>query len=153
MQPPPYGPPPGQQGYGAPPGAPAPGGYGAPPGYGAPAGYPPVQAGPGGMQGAPSAGDKQTAALAHASNIVFWGIGPLVIYFMKKDDPSPFVKFHVTQSLYLMLAGYILTAVTCGIGALPLLILNIMGAVKANNGEMYEYPVVGEMARKSVFGR
>jgi uncharacterized protein len=153
MQPPPYGPPPGSPGYGPPPGAP--GAYGPPPqGYGGPpgGGYPPVPAGPGGMQGPPvTAEDKQLALIAHLSNIFFWLVGPLVLYLVKKDT-SKFVAFHALQSLYLALAGIILTTVTCGVGAFPILILNVIAAMKANEGQLYEYPVVGAMARKSVYG-
>jgi uncharacterized protein len=154
MQPPPYGPPPGSPGYGPPPGAGAPGTYGQPPqGYGGPpgGGYPPVPAGPGGMQGQVTAEDKQLALIAHLSNIFFWLVGPLVLYLVKKDT-SKFVAFHALQSLYLALAGIILTTITCGVGAFPILILNVIAAMKANEGQLYEYPVVGAMARKSVYG-
>lgn len=155
MQPPPYGPPPGHQGYGPPqgmgPGAPAPGGYGPPQGFGAPGGYPPVPTGPNGMEPV-SSDDKQMAMLAHLSNIFFWTFGPLVLYFVKKDQ-SKFVAFHALQALYVSLAGMIIGTVTCGIGFFPIMVFNVIAAMKANEGQLYEYPIVGEMARKSVYGR
>ena len=104
------------------------------------------------MQGPVGPEDKQMALIAHVSNIFFFGIGPLVIYLMKKDG-SKFVAFHALQSLYFSIAAFVIGTVTCGVGFLPMIILNIIAAMKANEGEMYEYPVVGEMARKSVFGR
>ena len=104
------------------------------------------------MNGPVSGEEKQMAMFAHASNIFLWGIGPVLIYFLKKDT-SKFVHFHALQSIYMMIAGFLLTCITCGIGAFPVLIINVIAAMKANNGEMYEYPVVGEMARKTVYGR
>lgn len=103
------------------------------------------------MQGPVSSDDKQTALLSHLSNIFFWLVGPLVIYLVKKDS-SKFVAFHALQSLYWALAGLVLTTITCGVGAFPMLIFNVIAAMKANEGQLYEYPVVGAMARKSVYG-
>lgn len=113
--------------------------------------------------------ERMMAMLSHILGIFTGFIGPLVIYLIRKDQ-SRYVAFHALQSLYLTvavavimivlyIAVFILSMVTLGIGALlyipmmflPIapLILQVMAGVKANNGEWYEYPVVGAMARKS----
>ena len=85
-------------------------------------------------------------------------IGPLVIWLVKKDT-LPFVddqgkealNFNITVGI-VFLALLILSIVTFGIGlivAVPLwiiigiawLVLTIIAAVKANNGERYRYPL------------
>ena len=118
----------------------------------------------------PSAEEKQWAMFAHLSALVGgiltsgWAgsigcfIGPLVIWLVKKDT-LPFVdaqgkealNFNITVGI-VFLALLILSIVTFGIGlviAVPLwiiigiawLVLTIIAAVKANNGERYRYPL------------
>ena len=117
-----------------------------------------------------SAEEKQWAMFAHLSALVGgiltsgWAgsigcfIGPLVIWLVKKDT-LPFVddqgkealNFNITVGI-VFLALLILSIVTFGIGlivAVPLwiiigiawLVLTIIAAVKANNGERYRYPL------------
>jgi uncharacterized protein len=79
-------------------------------------------------------------------------IGPLVIWLMKKDE-SPFVDHHGKESLnfqisimiYLVIS-IILCFVLIGfflLAALGIfeLVMIIIAAVKANNGEAYAYPL------------
>ena len=88
-----------------------------------------------------------------------WGcfIGPLVIWLVKKDT-MPFVNDQAKEALNfnitVIIAAiglWVLTIITLGIGLLltiPLglalfvgwLVLTIVAAVKANNGEHYRYP-------------
>ena len=81
-------------------------------------------------------------------------LGPLVVYFLKKDE-HPFVEdqakealnFQLTMFIAVIIAGAI-TGATCGFG-FPLLfvpivlqiIFGIIGSMKANNGEYYRYPI------------
>ncbi len=118
---------------------------------------------------APSSEERQWAMFAHLSALLGglltsaaggWGcvIGPLIIYLVKKDR-SPFVdeqarealNFNITVALVLV-ALILLSIATLGIGliiAIPLwvvvgvgwLVLTIIAAVKANNGERYRYPL------------
>lgn len=123
---------------------------------------------PEGIQ-APSAEDRQWAMFAHLSALLGglltsaaggWGcfVGPLIIYLVKKDR-SPFVAEHAREALnfnitvaLVLVALILLSIVTLGIGliiAIPLwivvgvgwLVLTIIAAVKANNGERYRYPL------------
>lgn len=121
----------------------------------------------------PTAEERQMAMIAHIGGAVlalFTGLGfivPLVLYLTKKDQ-SKFIGFHALQSLILhgvlwavgIVLG-IITAVSCGIGALvtvPIgliagigaLVLMIMAGIKANEGQWYMLPVAGDYARKSI---
>lgn len=95
--------------------------------------------------------EKQSATLAHALGIFTW-IGPLVIY-LTQGDRSAFVKHHTSEalnfSITLFLASmvcFVLMFVLIGFILLPLvwlggLIMHIMGAMAANRGEWYRYPI------------
>jgi uncharacterized protein len=89
-------------------------------------------------------------------------LGPLVVWMIKRDD-HPFIEHHAKEALNFnlsfLLYGVIGAAVaiplgllTLGIGLIPLvlvglalglawLVLPILAAVKAANGEGYRYPV------------
>jgi uncharacterized Tic20 family protein len=119
--------------------------------------------------GLPTAEEKQWAMFAHLSALVGglltsavggWGvfIGPLAIWLMKKDtlrfvddQGKEALNFNITVAIACF-ALLLLSIVTLGIGlivALPLwfvigigwLVLTIIAAVKANNGEAYRYPL------------
>jgi len=85
----------------------------------------------------------------------FIGIGvffPLVVYLAMRDD-SPFVESHARAALNFQLSTYIyvllcipLIFVVVGVPLMILvgvasLILSIIAAVKASNGESYQYPL------------
>ena len=90
------------------------------------------------------------AAAGHGLSFVEGGLlGPLVVYWVKKDE-SPFVAFHALQSLYFGLLFFALTILTCGLAALvlvwPYLFFEGMATVKAFEGEWYVLPLVGRWA-------
>jgi uncharacterized Tic20 family protein len=112
---------------------------------------------------APSAEQRSWAMFCHLAALSFFvtGIGivlgPLIVWLIKRDE-MPFVddqgkealNFNITLCLlYVVLGLFVL--VTLGIGALivvPLsvliglvwLIVTIVAAIKANDGEYYRYP-------------
>ena len=124
---------------------------------------------PGGVSGI-SAEERQWAMFAHLSALAGgiltsgWAgsigcfIGPLVIWMMKKDT-MPFVDDQAKEALNFNISVaivffvlFVLTLVTLGIGAiltLPVmvlvglawLVLTIIAAMKANQGERYRYPL------------
>ncbi len=79
-------------------------------------------------------------------------VGPLVVWLMKKNE-SAFVddqgkeslNFQISASIYMLVAalsmfvliGFILLPIV----ALATLIMTIVGAIRANNGEQYRYPL------------
>ena len=103
------------------------------------------------IEAIPSQDEKMMAAVAHGLTFFEGGLfGPLVLYFVKKDE-SEFVAFHALQSLYFGLAFFAISILTCGIGAallvIPYAIFEAIATIKAYEGEWYELPVVGRMAR------
>lgn len=85
----------------------------------------------------------------------------LILYLVYKDK-SKFVAFHALQSLYFHLFLFVVAmigvvTICIGIGVVILALLGVTGlifaiiaGINANNGELYEYPVVGQMARRAV---
>lgn len=143
-------------------------GEGPPPGSTAPAGWYPDDAGrqrwwdgtqwgayapdttpPGGTGGADP---RSLAMLAHLLGLLTGFVGPLVIYLVNGEKNS-FVRHHAAESLnfqitltiaalgsvlaMLILVGFLLLPVVV-IGGI---VLQIIGAVKANAGEWWRYPV------------
>lgn len=92
------------------------------------------------------------ALLVHLSAIFTGFVGPLIIWLIKKDE-SPFVDRHGKTALnfqFTLLIGYIVSMILLlvVIGLLTFLVclvlgivFPIMGAVAANKGEEYTYPV------------
>ena len=73
-------------------------------------------------------------------------IGPLVIYFLKKDS-SRFVAYHAAQAALFQVISWLIGSATCGVGFV-LVILSVLAAMKANKGEWEDpYPLIGSVAR------
>lgn len=107
----------------------------------------------------PTAQERQWAALAHASTLApylvalpFIGfVGPLVVRATKGQE-SAWVDNHAKEALNFqitLLIGYAVALVTACIGvgvvlgigiAVFGLVMAIIAAIKANNGEVYRYP-------------
>ncbi|PKW28179.1 DUF4870 domain-containing protein [Phycicoccus duodecadis] len=102
-------------------------------------------------------------AVAMVASAGFLGfVGSLVIYVMYKDR-GPFVRAHAANSLNVQIAafigsviGWILTITIIGaLIGIPILIvvfvgaliLHVLGAVKANNGEWWNPPLVPTFVR------
>lgn len=98
-----------------------------------------------------SSDSRGWAVAAHLTPWIAGFLGPLIIWLAKKDDP--YVEDHARESLnfqislfiYLM-ASALLIIVLIGIlfffaFAILGIVTNIIGAVKASNGEMYRYPL------------
>lgn len=111
------------------------------------------------MENSPSSDDRTMAMLCHlaafAGVIIPFGniIGPLVIWLVKKDS-SPYIDYHGKEALNFQIAAtiYIIAAVlsmfvligfvlapVVGIGVL---VLTIIAAIKAKDGEEYRYPFI-----------
>jgi len=99
------------------------------------------------------------AALTHAAALsLFIGIpfgnllGPLLVWLLKKDQfilvadqGREALNFQLSMTLYALVAA-LLTVILIGIPLLLLvivadLVLTIMAVVKANDGQMYRYPL------------
>lgn len=91
--------------------------------------------------------ERVAAAIAHAGTAFAWFLAPLVVYLLKKDD-SRFVAFQSMQSLLWSALGTLVAAATCGLAIPVFLLFHVIAAVKTLDGVDYEYPLVGDLARK-----
>lgn len=104
----------------------------------------------------PTQEEKTLALVAHLGALLTWFIAPLVVYLIKKDE-SKYVAFHALQALYFSLACSVILMVTIplliGFVLWPIpIVFHIIAGVKVAGGANYEYPVVGKIARRQVFG-
>jgi len=105
----------------------------------------------------PTQDEKTMALLAHMGTILanFVGLGfavPLVL-MLTKGKESSFVRAHAVESLNFQITAFIVAAISAiticiGIGfiLLPLvglaaLVFSIIAGLKANEGQLYKYPV------------
>lgn len=85
---------------------------------------------------------------------VGWILGPLIVWLLKRSE-MPSVDAHGKEALNLQISVLIYALVlvvlgflTCGVGFFLLILLGIaqivlmiIGAIKAANGELYRYPL------------
>ena len=97
--------------------------------------------------------DRTLAAITHLSSLVGFGlIVPVVIYFIKRDE-SAFVAHHAKEAINFHISVILAVLVSIplmivfGLGVLTLiatavgsLIYGVVAAVRALDGEWYEYP-------------
>lgn len=98
-------------------------------------------------------GDKTLAILVHIGAIFFSWLAPLIVYLIKKGSGDEFTTANAREALNFQITlviayvvCFILSFVLIGIFLLWIvvlanLILCILAAVKASNGETYRYPM------------
>lgn len=98
--------------------------------------------------------DRTIAIVAHVAGLFTGFVGPLILYLIKKSEPnSEFetdqakeaLNFQITVAIA-FLGCFILSFVLIGVFLIPVvgltnLVLCIIAAVKASNGEVYRYPL------------
>ena len=101
----------------------------------------------------PTDEEKMFAMMAHVSGCVLSALGPVVIWFLKKDQSS-FVAYHAIQAgiyhLIAFVAFSIFTTLTCGFGviALPLFWLPALWwGYQAYQGKADGYPLIAQIGR------
>lgn len=109
--------------------------------------------------GTVSSDDRTMAMVAHILGIFTAFVGPLIIYFIKKDQ-SKFVANQAMQATIFQAAisiGYIIGVVLAfiGIGVLVnmalwvvSIVFAIIGGMAANKGQLYSYPATGSFANQ-----
>ena len=85
-------------------------------------------------------------------------LGPLIVFLIFKDR-GPFVRFHAAQALnfqiIITIAFWVFGVLSFVLIGIPFLIatgiawviLSIVAAIKANNGEWYRYPMTPELVK------
>jgi uncharacterized Tic20 family protein len=95
----------------------------------------------------PTENERISAAIAHAGTLVSWFLAPLVVYFLERDR-SEFASRNAMQALLWSGFGTLVSAATCGVAIPVFMAFHVYAAMKAWNGESYEYPLVGAIARR-----
>ncbi len=77
-------------------------------------------------------------------------IGLLIAFIMNNEKKNEFAKFHIRQSLLLVLASIVVSFIPLinFIGWIFLFVLWIIGLIGAINGEKKEVPVIGSYAQE-----
>ena len=100
---------------------------------------------------APDADERSTAVLAHLSGFLIGIFGPMLVYFLKRDESryvedqsADAINFHLTMALAAVAFG-ILSVVVVGIPFLLavvvlVLVSPIRAALAAHRGERFRYP-------------
>lgn len=96
------------------------------------------------------ADDTGIAALAHILGLLTWVVGPLVIYLstddeFAKENAANALNWQIMFTIYFTISA-VLVIVLIGFLLMPLLglldlIFCILAAVKATDGEAWEYPL------------
>lgn len=88
--------------------------------------------------------------IAHAGTCVAWFLAPLVVYLVL-PRASRWARFHALQSLLWSLLGTLVSLATCGLAIPVFLVWHVIAAVRTLGDEDYEYPLVGDAARRAVY--
>ena len=95
----------------------------------------------------PTSNERLAAFLAHAGTFVAWTIAPLCVYLIKRGE-SRWVEYHALQALIWSLFGTVVSLATCGLAIPVFMVFHVIGAIKASNGESYDYPLVSDIAKR-----
>jgi uncharacterized membrane protein len=95
--------------------------------------------------------DRLAAILAHAGTAVAWFVAPLLVFLVLSRE-SRWARFHALQSLLWSGFGTLVSLATCGLAVPVFMVWHVLAAVRTFNGVEYEYPLVGDAARRAVYG-
>jgi Uncharacterized protein conserved in bacteria len=96
--------------------------------------------------------EKTWSILSHVGGIILNWVGPLIVFLIYKDR-SPVIRQHSVAALNFQLTiligyiiGWILTVIFIGVlvvlaASVLSIIFGIMGALAANEGRAYKYPI------------
>lgn len=95
----------------------------------------------------PSQNERIAAAIAHGGTWVAWFLAPLAVYLIERDRSS-YVARQALQALLWSAFGSVVSLATCGLAIPVFMAFHIVAAVRALEGQDYEYPLVSDLARK-----
>ena len=75
---------------------------------------------------------------------LFAPIAGLIFFFTEKENE--FVRFAAMQSIIIGVIGIVISAITCGFGYFLVLIVEIIGIVKALQKQNWKCPLIGGLA-------
>ena len=95
----------------------------------------------------PTSNERFAAAIAHGGTLVAWFFAPLIVYLVEKDRSS-YAARQALQALLWSGFGTLVSLATCGLAIPVFMGFHILAAVRALEGQDYEYPLVGDLVRK-----
>lgn len=95
----------------------------------------------------PSQQEHIAAAIAHAGTCVAWFLAPLLVYLLERER-SRYAASQALQALLWSALGTIVSFATCGLAIPAFLVVHLYAAFKALDGSDFEYPLVGDLARR-----
>ena len=95
----------------------------------------------------PTQNERIAAAVAHAGTCIAWFLAPLAVWLIERGR-SPWATHQALQALLWSGLGTLVSVATCGLAIPFFMVFHVYAAVKALEGETYEYPIVGDLARK-----
>jgi uncharacterized protein len=94
--------------------------------------------------------ERIAVTIAHAGTVVAWFLAPLVVYLVLPRE-ARWARSQALQSLLWSLLGTIVSLATCGLAIPFFLAWHVYAAIKSLTGEEYDYPVVADTARRTVY--
>ena len=94
-----------------------------------------------------SSNARIAAAIAHGGTCVAWFLAPLIVYLIERDRSS-YVARQALQALLWSGFGTLVSVATCGLAIPVFMLFHVIAAVRALEGQEYEYPLVGDLVRK-----
>lgn len=90
--------------------------------------------------------DGKTIAIISYVTLIGW----VVALVMNNDKKNTFAKFHIRQSLLLMLVGLVLSFIPIigWLANIGVLVLWVMALISAINGQEKELPIIGQYAQE-----
>lgn len=95
----------------------------------------------------PSSNERIAAAIAHAGTCVAWFFAPLVVYAIERNR-SAYASHQALQALLWSVFGTLVSLATCGLAIPVFMAFHVYAAFRVMDGRDYEYPLVGDLARK-----
>jgi uncharacterized Tic20 family protein len=95
----------------------------------------------------PTSNERFAAAIAHGGTLVAWFFAPLIVYLVEKDRSS-YAARQAMQALLWSGFGTLVSLATCGLAIPVFMGFHVLAAVRALEGQDYEYPLIGDLVRK-----
>ena len=95
----------------------------------------------------PTSNERIAAAIAHGGTCVAWFFAPLLVYLIERDRSS-YAARQALQALMWSGFGTLVSVATCGLAIPVFMVFHVVAAIRALEGQEYEYPLVGDLVRK-----
>jgi uncharacterized Tic20 family protein len=94
----------------------------------------------------PTSNERIAAAIAHGGTLVAWFLAPLLVYVLERDR-SGYAARQALSALAWSGLGTVVSLATCGLAIPVFMGFHVLAAVRALEGQDFEYPLVGDLVR------